>query len=144
VTDTFSAFYTISAALAISVAGGCYYPATSHIRPSPYIVLHGFSEANYAALDKSVGGEVCITGKLSVDSMGVYYPLQPSEEDDVIDLGFSRINTGLNRILASRMGLRNGHVHTICGLLEDATPFERCDNNRCRWYNVTAAKVQRK
>lgn len=111
-------------------------PAT---REAHNIVLHYFSKKNYVELQKHLGQKVCVTGNLSIDSMGVYYPLQPIGHEDVIDIGFSRINTGLSRLSVLRRGMVNGKVYTVCGLLKDATPFHNCDTNLCKWYALTNA-----
>lgn len=129
-----------NAALTVLVASGCYRPPTS----SQNIVLNGFSNQNYVLLERYIGNKICITGKLSIDSMGVYYQLQPTEEENIIHLSFSRINTGLNRSLTIRKGLNNGSVQTICGLLKDTTPFKGCDTNDCKWYALTDAEPRRK
>jgi hypothetical protein len=142
-----SHLFPIAAAISAGVTvltGGCYQSATLAAKSSLEIALQGFSERNYANLDKGLDSEVCISGKLAIDSMGVYYPLQPVEEEDVITIGFSRINTGLDRLAASRKGLTNGGVHTICGLLENSTPFKNCDTNHCKWYTLTDAKPRRR
>lgn len=109
-----------------------------------HIVLNGFSESNYDALEASLDSRVCITGPLSIDSMGVYYPLQPIEKDGIIDIGFSRVDTGLNRVLSLKRGLKNSKVYTLCGVLESKTVFNGCDTNDCRWYHLKRAALRRK
>ena len=99
--------------------------------------------ANYKAIESRLQNKVCVRGQLSVDSMGVYYPLEPREYQGVVNLGFSRIKTDLDRSLALRSGLTNGGVHTVCGILEEATPFKGCDDVECKWYSLTGATVPR-
>jgi hypothetical protein len=106
------------------------------------IELKSFSQSNYVALEKGVGKQVCITGRLSVDSAGVYYRLQPMENKDIINLGFSRINTGLNTVTAIRRGIKNRRIQTICGLLNDETPFRNCNSDDCKWFGLTNAQVR--
>lgn len=125
-------FAGIQMAFASLIMGACHHSA-SPMR----INLQGFSGTNYDKLEQGVGHEVCVTGPLSIDSMGVYYALRPIEDDGVIDIGFSRINTGLNRRAALQAGLVNGRVHTLCGSLKEATPFEACEADDCRWYALT-------
>jgi hypothetical protein len=134
----YPAFAVIGMAIAGLLGHDCCRPSSS-----VPIVLHEFSEGNYAALNRGLNNSVCVTGRLSIDSMGVYYPLQPVEQEGAIDIGFSRVNTGLSRSLASRKGLRDGRVYTICGVLKDSTPFKGCDNNHCRWYVLTNAEPRR-
>jgi hypothetical protein len=119
---------------------GCVHPASS----SKGIVLEGFRSSNYTVLEKNIGQTVCITGKLSIDSMGVYYPLQPLERDGIIGLGFSRIETGIKRDAALQSGLIHGGVYTLCGSLKNSTPFEGCDINECKWYALIGAGLQKK
>lgn len=138
-TNSPALFAVVYAAVAASSACACYGPGT----PSKNIMINGFSEKNYAALASNLGNAVCITGRLAIDSKGVYYPLQPVEREGIIDFSFSRINVGLNRNLAFQRGLRNGRIHTICGLLHDATPFKHCEYNDCRWYSLTRAEPRR-
>jgi hypothetical protein len=126
--------------LLIPSGPGCYASATKLSN----IFIKGFSEKNYVALEKQLGKRICITGRLTIDSKGVYYPLQPIERDGVIDLSYSRINTGLNRSLSLRDGMRNGKIYTVCGLLQNATPFKDCESNDCKWYSLTAAKSLKK
>jgi hypothetical protein len=75
--------------------------------------------------------------------MGVYYALRPSEEEGVINLGFSRIKTDLDRSFALQKGLTNGGARVVCGLLVEATPFKGCDNTECKWYALTGANLRR-
>lgn len=110
----------------------------------PSVSLRGFTKGNYTALERSLGRYTCVTGTLSVDSMGVYFPLQPMEEDNVIDIGFSRVDTGLKRSVVLKEGLIGGRVYTVCGLLKHATPFKGCETNDCKWYALTDAKLSRK
>ncbi len=127
-------FTVLQLALVSLSSGACYHSASSL-----HINLQGFSKRNYDELKQGLGREVCITGHLSIDSMGVYYALQPIQGDGVIDIGFSRINTGLSRRAALQTGLVNGRVHTLCGSLNEATPFEGCEADDCKWYALRDA-----
>jgi len=131
---------TMASACAAIVLLGCYRP---DISVSPDIALSDFSKMNYTAIESRLQSKVCISGRLSIDSMGVYYPLQPIEEGGVVNLGFSRIKTDLDRSSAVRSGLTNGGTQTLCGLLEEATPFKGCDDVECKWYALTGATLPR-
>jgi hypothetical protein len=131
---------TISSACAAIVLFGCYRP---DIAVSPDIALNDYSKMNYTAVESRLQTKVCIRGRLSIDSMGVYYPLQPTEEEGVINLGFSRIKTDLDRNAALRSGLTNGGTETLCGLLVEATPFKGCADVECKWYALTGATLPR-
>lgn len=128
------------AALAVTLLGGC----VRDVAYSHHIGLQGFSQRNYIALERLKGRNVCIRGRLTVDSMGVYYALQPVESGDVIDLGFSRVKTDLSRNSALDNGLSNGGIYTICGLLEESTPFKGCDDSDCKWYTLNGAQPRKK
>lgn len=108
----------------------------------PELLLDGFSDGNYVQIMGNIGNAVCVTGDLSIDSMGVYFPLQPIERDGVIDIGFSRINTNLSFDYASGAGLQHQQTYTVCGILRDATPFEQCDSRFCKWYELRNAVLR--
>lgn len=134
----FPALVLISIGILAPVAGSCGHAIAS---PAP-IKLNGFAPSNYISLEKSLNSEVCVKGKLVIDSMGVYYPLQPNEKEGVINIGFSRITAEIGRADAVRQGLRSGRVQTICGLLKDATPFKNCRTQDCKWYKLTGAQAR--
>lgn len=135
-----SDFTRVVMAFAVITAGGCGRAIAS---PAS-IMLKGFSQSNYTSLERSLNGKVCITGKLVVNSMGIYYPLQPMEKDGIITIGFSRISIEIDRAYVTRRGLKSGRNYTICGLLEDATPFKKCGTNHCKWYKLTEAQLRRR
>lgn len=128
-----SVFYVIALLVA-----GCSHAGAS----TADIELRGFSQRNYAALDRMLGNNVCISGRLWIDSMGVYYPLQPDESAGVLDPGFSRVKIDLSRSLALQNGLSNRRVHTLCGLLRESTPFQGCDTSDCKWYSLTGVQFK--
>jgi hypothetical protein len=130
----------LSATLTAILLGSCMH----EVENSYYINLQGFSQKNYIALERLKGSNVCIKGRLTIDSMGVYYALQSVESDGVIDLGFSRVKTDLSRNSALGNGLSNGGIHTICGLLEESTPFKGCDDSDCKWYTLIGAQLRKK
>lgn len=131
----------ISMITPFGAASGCPVPKSQGAR----IELNRFSDSNYDVLNKNLSQKVCIVGALSINSMGVYYALQPSEgEDGAIDLAVSRVSTGLNRVHASKIGLKDGRNSTICGRLEDTTPFKGCVDNYCKWYTLTNAEPLKK
>lgn len=105
------------------------------------ILLDGFSDSNYAKLNSNLGSPVCVRGRIQIDSMGIYFPLRPAEEGDVIDIGFSRILSGYS-LVDDPPQMRDGGVYTVCGILRDATPFRRCDHNYCRWYNLSEPELR--
>ena len=106
------------------------------------IVLHGFSEGNYAQLNPRIGTAVCIRGRLSVTSMGLHFPLQPVEDAGILSPGYSRIVTGLSYDYARHNKIVDGGNYRVCGTLQDATPFQRCDRNDCRWYELTDSELR--
>jgi hypothetical protein len=128
------AFAALQLGFASISMAACYNPTVPE-----KISLQGFSKRNYVKLKRGLGREICITGRLSIDSMGVYYALRPMEGDGIIDIGFSRVNTDLKRAAALQIGLVNGRVQTLCGSLKEATPFEGCEADDCRWYALTGA-----
>ena len=123
----------------IAVSAGSTLAGCAH-EPAGFqrVALKGFSPGNYRALDEALGRRVCVTGRLSIDSFGVYYPLGKLEEDDgVINLGFSRVKADMSRSAALARGLVDNGVQTMCGVLREATPFEGCDANDCKWYALS-------
>jgi hypothetical protein len=107
------------------------------------IVLRGFSDSAYAELDRGMGTPVCIRGRISIDTAGVYFALQPIQAGDIIDVGFSRILLGLSNEQARRNNMVNGRRYRLCGTLRDATPFQQCDHDHCKWYELQNAELQR-
>lgn len=106
------------------------------------IVLHGFSDGNYAQLNPRIGTAVCIRGRLSVSSMGLHFPLQPVEDKGVLFPGYSRIVTGLSYDYARRNRIVDGGIYRVCGTLRDATPFRQCDRDYCRWYELGDSELR--
>ena len=129
-------FPSVFAALLGLAVSSCQHQGMS----ATPIALKGFSDENYEALEAHKGSKVCVNGILSIDSVGVYYPLQPIERDDSIDVGFSRIEAGISRQTALGKGFVDGGRHTVCGKVEDATPFRKCNTAYCKWYSLAEAK----
>ena len=107
------------------------------------IVLRGFSQSNYAMLDRALGKEICVTGKLSINTAGVYFALRPIRYHGLIDVGFSRIQAGRGYELTQSSRLHRSARHTVCGLLEESTPFKGCIVNECKWYRLKKPKLRR-
>jgi hypothetical protein len=129
------------AALASAMAlMACSVPSMTDSRE---VNLRDFSDSNYVSLERALGRPVCVTGRLSIDTAGIYFALQPTERDGAIDVGFSRINTDLSYRSADLSGIKHAEVHTLCGTLEIATPFEVCDVNECKWYRLKEAKLRK-
>jgi hypothetical protein len=107
------------------------------------IVLDGFSDRNYVKLNNGLGARVCIRGMIFVDPIhrNVYFPLEPSEEGGVITIGISRVMSGLSIEYAVRRNMIDGQHYRVCGTLRDATPFRRCDYDRCKWYRLENAEL---
>lgn len=105
------------------------------------IVLDGYEDSNYEALNNSLGAKVCVIGTLSIDTAGVYFPLQSLESGDLVNFGFSRINASLSHAPLASNEMRTGQVYRICGKLKDVTPFRKCSDNWCRWYELESAKI---
>jgi hypothetical protein len=108
------------------------------------IVLDGFSDRNYVELNRSLGARVCVYGRLSIDSVhhSVHFALQPVELEGIINVGFSRIISGLSYERVHRDGMADGESHRVCGTLRDATPFRQCDQDHCKWYKLENAELQ--
>lgn len=121
---------------------GCLSTAASEVLAHT-VRIDFLTGDHYTELNKSVGQQTCILGRLSIDSSGVYYRLQAPEKGDVLDAPFSRIDIGLDRITASRQGLRDGKKHKVCGSLQETTKFGTCDAVRCKSYRLDAPKPQR-
>ena len=107
-----------------------------------HIVLHGFSDVNYVELNRNIGAFVCVRGALSIDSAGVYFALQPIEDRNIIDIGFSRIISGLSYQHVRRNGMVSGRSYRVCGTLRDATPFRQCSHDHCKWYKLENAELR--
>jgi hypothetical protein len=120
--------------LSVVLIAGCQH-VESYSRD---VEINGFSDTNYAKLDGRLGTPVCILGQLTIDKVhrAVYFPLQTNKDSDVITLGLSRIISGLTYDDARRNAMAHGKRYRVCGTLRDATPFRRCDNNRCKWYRL--------
>lgn len=118
--------------------------ACQHVQSSSQeISLHGFSNRNYVNLNKALGTFVCVRGKILIDSTHqvVYFPLKPIIENDVITIGVSRVK-GLSYDYVHRNAMVDGRRYRVCGNLRDATPFQECEDNDCRWYNLENAVLR--
>lgn len=125
-------------ALTLSFTCGCVRSPDN----SSDVSLKGYSMRNYVELNRNIDRGVCIRGRLSSDTLGTYFQLQPRERDGIITIGVSRIildlgddDVQLNRVV-------NGRQYRVCGILRDATPFRECSHDRCRWYRLEAAELQ--
>lgn len=100
------------------------------------IVLRGYEVSNYAMLDAAIGQRVCVVGTLSADVTGVRFLLRPYEENGVLAPSPSRVRVDISpeRAYRERENWRDGQQRRICGVLQDATPWDRCDSNDCKWY----------
>lgn len=109
------------------------------------VTLDGFSDRNYVELNRSLGQPVCVHGRLSIDAVhqSAHFALQPIEDRGNIDIGFSRVVSGLSHEYVRRNGMVDGESYRICGVLRDATPFRQCDNNLCKWYALENAELRR-
>lgn len=108
---------------------------------APSIALNGFSDRNYGPLNDNIGNYVCVNGVISIGPNEIYFPLRPIEDDEVMDIGFSRIILPIDRSYVERDGITSGKRYRVCGTLQDATPFQQCDNNYCRWYRLNGAEL---
>ena len=116
---------------------GCH-----HFSPDEHdIVLAGFEQSNYLVLNEHVGERVCVVGRLSIDTEGVYFALQPLERGELVDFGFSRIKVDLSGEHLERHNLESDRTRRICGDLRDVTPFRQCRDNFCKWYELANAKL---
>src|SRR5262249_40818463 len=100
--------------------------------PGGDVVLAGYEDSNYAALDRVLGVDVCVTGRLTIDMGDAYFPLRPARQGDLVTIGASRINTSLPARILERNYMKSERTYRICGVLKDATPFRQCANNYCR------------
>jgi hypothetical protein len=123
--------------LSIPLSAGCQ----SLERTSHDIVLNGFSDRNYVGLNRGMGASVCISGRISIDTAGVYFALRPIRDGDIIDIGFSRIISGLSDEQVRRNNMVSGGRYRVCGTLRDATPFRQCDYDHCKWYRLENAEL---
>ena len=108
-----------------------------------HIVLRVKSPSNFKRLNGAIGKMACITGHLSVDSAGVYFPLQPTHDGGVLNPGFSRITAALPRGGDRALPHLTSGTHTVCGILEDATPFKGCSVNECKWYRLDRPNLKK-
>ena len=106
------------------------------------LVLDGFSDSNFSQLNQNLGTPVCIRGRLFVTTVGLHFPLAPSEDDGVLSPGYSRIITGLKYDYALRNRIVDGGYYRVCGTLRDATPFPKCDRDDCRWYELRDSELR--
>jgi hypothetical protein len=113
--------------------------ACTHTADEREIVLEGYTAANYAALDAALGAQACVVGELRRDVTGVRFLLQPYEENGVLTPSPSRVMLRFER--GTPESLRDGQRVRVCGTLEDATPWQRCDRNDCRWYALEDARL---
>lgn len=133
--------FILSFTISVFVLGLC---GCGHVRAADGTIrLKEFSEENYEILDSNIGRQVCISGIISIDSIGVYFSLQPITTDEFIDVGFSRINSGLSYEDAARENMKDGEVYEICGVLHDVTPFQTCNTDYCKWYELQSSTVGR-
>lgn len=107
------------------------------------VILNGYSGANYVSLNKNIGHYLCVTGKLAVNTSGVYFALQPVEKDGLIDPGFSRVITDLSNTTTKGLTLFTESRHTVCGTLKSNSRFARCTINECKWYKLTNSRFRR-
>jgi len=106
------------------------------------IVLRSYDASNYAMLNRSLGQRACIVGTLSVDVIGARFLLQPYEEDGVLAPSPSRVKVDLSPDLVAQRRLESGQVRRVCGVLHDATPWEGCDRDDCRWYELRESELR--
>lgn len=119
--------------------GALLMTSCAHVRTSndtPVVMLDGYSQDNYAVLDNHLESEICVRGKLHSDTTGIYFPLQPIEDENLISVGFSRISTDISGSLADTRDLSSRSDQTVCGFLVESTPFARCETNYCRWFEL--------
>jgi hypothetical protein len=137
----------LKTALAFLLVGGAGIACATE-RPAESgpvtIRLRGFSSSNYSALNRNLGHEVCVTGRLSVDSSGIRFLLRPYERGDNIDPAPSRVFADLRDEQYLQNRFVNRGRYTICGMLRDATPWDRCDYTECKWYRLEHAEVRRR
>ena len=105
------------------------------------IVLDGYEVSNYAALDGSLRVDACVIGRLSINTAGAYFALQPLESGTRANLAFSRINTDLADAYVERNNMKSERTYRICGAPKDTTPFRGCADNFCKWYVLKNAKL---
>ena len=129
-----------TALISMSLAGGCQHKPDT----TDQISIQGFSDINYTALNRGLGSHVCVYGRVVVDRFhgGVYFPLQPHMKDGIITVDPSRVVSGLSYNYTQSRQVRNGNKYRICGILQDATPFPKCNNNYCKWYKLTDAVLR--
>jgi len=121
-------------ALAVS---GCSHMTTAEND----IVLDGFSDENYIALDNNIGRSVCIAGTLNIDDTGIYFLLKPRFDGETIRPYASRIITRLNYQYAAQHNMKDGRVYRLCGILRVETALTTCSSNSCKWYELEGAKL---
>jgi hypothetical protein len=105
------------------------------------IVLDGFSDENYIALDKNIGRSTCIAGTLNIDDNGIYFLLKPRFDGETISPYASRIITRLNYEYAAQNNMKDGRVYKLCGTLRVETALTTCNSNSCKWYVLEDAKL---
>lgn len=129
---------------AVAVSASCLFALSACLHQAPpqdSLRIVGYSDENFAFLDRRIASRVCVQGELVISTHGVYFPLAPIERDGVIEPGAARILSGLSYSAAMDKGLRHGAVHEICGTVQDATPFRNCTDNSCRWYKLVGPVV---
>ena len=118
--------------------GGCAQTPIEHDN----IVLQRFEDSNYALLNAAVGGQACVVGNLSVDDHGVWFLLEPVEQDGVLDTSPSRVRVFFAEpTVFSERDLRGARIRRVCGVLEDEALRDGCAHNRCRSYQLRAAQL---
>lgn len=126
--------------LIVFLTTSCAHVPTSSI--APVVMIDGYSQRNYVAIDRHLESEVCVRGNLHSDTAGIYFPLQPIEDENLISVGFSRIETDLSSDIADARNLRSQSDQTVCGFLVESTPFARCETNYCRWFELRNSVFQ--
>lgn len=96
------------------------------------------SEASrHGLLAQNLGRQICISGVVSNDDLGVYFLLAPREGDDGVIRPYPpRVQVSLKDASMSLQRLRSGRVYRVCGKLTDITPAIACHRDDCKWYEI--------
>lgn len=122
----------LGACLAMTALASCVHSAAA----SQEIILRRYHDSNYAKLNAALGTRVCVVGEVTVSASRPYFLLQPYEKDGFVTPSPSRVIMDLEWTPDADWRRREDRRARACGILRDATPWEKCERDHCRWYEL--------